>query len=208
MWNILKNATAAISTFLIPQEKAEASFSTNIQKIKKKSITSIAQGTSLSVKPAAKRFHKPVLDYPLSTPFGQWGKYWKWYQEDGAWLRGQIDGQGQHTGYDYSCPEGTNIYAVQKGEIEFCGYEHPPKDFSKGKFKWGYGLYIRQKLKDGTKAYYAHLSTYFVKPGEKVRQGMIIGKSGNTGNSTGPHLHFGLRKNGQPQEASCITKEF
>ena len=59
----------------------------------------------------------------------------------------------------------------------------------------GYGEHIRVQHKSGYVTIYGHLSAYNVKVGESVKSGDVIGYSGNTGNSTGPHLHFELRLN-------------
>jgi murein DD-endopeptidase MepM/ murein hydrolase activator NlpD len=61
---------------------------------------------------------------------------------------------------------------------------------------WGasYGTQLVQKVEGGW-VIYAHLSKALVKPGDKVKKGQHIGESGNTGNSSGPHLHFEMRDN-------------
>lgn len=65
--------------------------------------------------------------------------------------------------------------------------------------KWynGYGNYIEIDHGNGVHSFYGHLSSFNVKIGDKITQGKIIGKSGNTGIGTGAHLHFGVHKNGQ-----------
>lgn len=89
-----------------------------------------------------------------------------------------------HTGIDYGCPTGTPIFASADGVIRFIGQD-----------KTGYGNCVIIEHDTTHATLYAHLSTlgtiYF--PGTKVKQGEVIGWSGNTGNSTGPHLHFEAR---------------
>ena len=97
-----------------------------------------------------------------------------------------------HRGTDFAAPKGTPIMASGSGTIEVV--------------KWygAYGKYIRIKHNSKYKTAYAHLNNYArgIKRGVKVRQGQIIGYVGNTGRSTGPHLHYevlvnGKRKNSQ-----------
>lgn len=59
----------------------------------------------------------------------------------------------------------------------------------------GYGVHVRIQHDEGYLTIYAHLMDYNVRVGDKVKAGQVIGRSDNTGNSTGPHLHFELRKN-------------
>jgi len=85
-----------------------------------------------------------------------------------------------HNGLDYSCPMGTPIFAAHGGHA-ITSYD---KDF---------GNYI--KIFDANNQYYtiyAHLNTFLVS-NQLVEQGQIIATSGNTGNSTGPHLHWGVK---------------
>jgi murein DD-endopeptidase MepM/ murein hydrolase activator NlpD len=107
----------------------------------------------------------PIAGKTPSTPYKKLGKWWS---------------KGYHTGVDYAVPVGTDVLAVADGEITNAN--------------WGksYGVQLVQKL-DGGWFIYAHLSKALVKPGDKVKAGQVIAKSGNTGNSTGPHLHAELR---------------
>ncbi len=87
-----------------------------------------------------------------------------------------------HTGIDYACPIGTPILASEAGTVT-----------SIGKLNTGYGYYVMVRHNDGNTTLYAHLSKISVKTWETVKKGQNIGLSGNTGNSTGPHLHFEVR---------------
>lgn len=115
-----------------------------------------------------------------------------------------------HTGIDIGVPTGTDVYAIKDGEVVQAG---PGGDA---------GNYIMIKHADGLWSNYQHNSQLLVSKGESVRQGQLIAKSGNTGFSTGPHIHFGVtssetlssRKSGTdsvnvalylPQEAPGIT---
>jgi murein DD-endopeptidase MepM/ murein hydrolase activator NlpD len=107
----------------------------------------------------------PIAGKTPSTPYKKLGKWWS---------------KGYHTGVDYAVPVGTDVLAVADGVID-------PATWGKS-----YGTQLVQKL-DGGWFIYAHLSKTLVKPGDKVKEGQVIAKSGNTGNSTGPHLHAELR---------------
>ncbi|MCB5165488.1 transglycosylase family protein [Streptomyces bambusae] len=88
---------------------------------------------------------------------------------------------GYHTGVDFRVPTGTSVKAVAAGEIVSAG--------------WGgaYGYQVVIRHTDGKYSQYAHLSAVGVRAGQQVAGGQRIGRSGSTGNSTGPHLHFEMR---------------
>jgi len=87
-----------------------------------------------------------------------------------------------HSGVDIAAPEGTPIFAAESGVVEFAGENG------------GYGLMI--KIKSASYEHiYGHLSQIDVYEGQYVKKGQIIGRVGNTGLSTGPHLHFEVRVN-------------
>ena len=96
---------------------------------------------------------------------------------------GGTDTSAYHTGIDYGCPLGTEILASAEGIVRFAGWDN-----------YGYGKCVIIQHLDFNATLYAHLSEILVKVGEKVTQGQLIGLSGSTGNSTGPHLHFEARK--------------
>lgn len=89
-----------------------------------------------------------------------------------------------HTGVDLASPRGTPIYAAGDGVVERAGWTN------------GYGNYTMLRHVNGYETGYGHQSKIVVKPGDKVRQGQIIGYVGSTGNSTGNHLHFEIKING------------
>lgn len=94
--------------------------------------------------------------------------------------------QGVH-GYnavDIGAPEGTPVWASARGEVIIA---------RKGGYNGGYGSYVVIRHDNGTQTLYAHLSQVSVSAGQVVSQGEEIGLSGNTGRSTGPHLHFEVR---------------
>lgn len=91
----------------------------------------------------------------------------------------------QHAGIDMAGPTGTPIYATGEGVVIFAGWQR------------GYGNVIKIQHELGTETRYAHLSRVSVKRGQKVSRGARIGDMGNTGRSTGPHLHYEVRVNGK-----------
>ena len=91
-----------------------------------------------------------------------------------------------HTGIDIAAPHGTPIYAAAAGEVIYAAR------------RGGYGNCIIVLHGGGYATLYAHLSRFAVRIGEDVRRGQLIGYVGSTGLSTGPHLHFEVRRNGQP----------
>jgi murein DD-endopeptidase MepM/ murein hydrolase activator NlpD len=102
-------------------------------------------------------------------------------------VSGGIKTQGIHgnNGVDIGIPVGTSVYAAAGGVISLV----------RGGDAWngGYGNYIVVKHPNGVQTLYAHLSSISVNKGETVEKGEVIGRSGNTGRSTGPHLHFEVR---------------
>lgn len=88
-----------------------------------------------------------------------------------------------HYGVDYPCPEGTPIFAIASGKVVVAKMQQGGK---------GLGNYVTLLHTDGTYSIYAHLKSRHVYQGDIVKAGQQIGLSGNTGDSTGPHLHFGI----------------
>ena len=91
-----------------------------------------------------------------------------------------------HHGIDLRGRTGTNVYAVTNGKVI--------KATNNGN---GYGKEVRIRHDNGMITQYAHLSRITTRKGRRVKKGQIIGKVGNTGISTGAHLHFGVMKNGR-----------
>jgi murein DD-endopeptidase MepM/ murein hydrolase activator NlpD len=91
-----------------------------------------------------------------------------------------------HAGVDIPLPEGTGLRAAASGRVVLAGWTG------------GYGNYTCVQHTGSLSTCYAHQSSIGVSVGQSVSQGQVIGASGNTGNSTGPHLHFEVRINGSP----------
>lgn len=95
---------------------------------------------------------------------------------------------GNHKGVDIVGPTGSPIYASDDGVVTYA-------DFESG----GYGNIVKIDHQNGYETYYAHCSEILVKKGDVVKKGDLIAKVGNTGRSTGSHLHFEIRQNGETQ---------
>jgi murein DD-endopeptidase MepM/ murein hydrolase activator NlpD len=93
-----------------------------------------------------------------------------------------------HHGLDYSAPLWTPVSAIGDGKIDFAGYRR------------GYGKLVIIRHRNGYETYYGHLSKFSknIRAGKTVDQGQVIGNVGNSGLSTGPHLHFEVRINNKP----------
>jgi len=97
-----------------------------------------------------------------------------------------------HNGIDFKCPQGTPIYAVMPGQIHTVGYENDKDE------RQGYGYRIIQRGEVDGKVYwvyYAHLLSALVHNAYFVNEGEYLAVSGNTGASTGSHLHLSIREN-------------
>jgi len=92
-----------------------------------------------------------------------------------------------HKGIDIAAPKGTPVYAAAEGTVHTAKY-----------VRYGYGNLIIIKHKNNLATYYGHLSKIIAQKGLKIRKGQLIGKVGSTGRSTGPHLHFEVRKGKKP----------
>ena len=114
----------------------------------------------------------PTRNYQYSATFGQ----------AGGWS------SGHHTGLDFAAPSGTPVFAALAGKVlqEDAG--------------GAYGNHIVVRHDNGVKTLYAHLTSTKVRPGDRVLRGQVIGTVGSTGNSTGPHLHFEVIKNGTQRD--------
>jgi hypothetical protein len=143
-------------------------------------------------------FAKGVIDhkhytqslYVCPLPFdddGQWSGGLNWDDPFGS-----HHGLGQPFSYDFSHPEGGNIRAVRDGQVVFV--ENNPKNTSEDSSAPGYGTAIALRHNDGSTSIYLHLkfNSTRVKCQQKVVRGEVIALSGNTGQSSSPHLHFGL----------------
>lgn len=113
------------------------------------------------------KYALPVAQHGLSAYFGQAGINW----------------MSQHTGIDFPVSYGTTVMAATDGTV-------------RTQWNSAYGNMLIVTAKDGTETWYCHLSSYRVSSGTTVKAGDPVAYSGNSGNSTGPHLHFEVRPAG------------
>ena len=99
---------------------------------------------------------------------------------------------GNHTGIDIPAPKNTPIYAAKSGVVTTSVYGSGSS--------WSYGNYVVVSHSDGTSILYAHMNSRAVSKGETVSQGQVIGYVGTTGRSSGYHLHFEVRVNGNRKD--------
>lgn len=115
---------------------------------------------------SAPAYTRPISEsVPVSA---QWGV-------PGGWAA------GHHTGVDFAAPVGTPVRSVGAGRVELAGESG------------SYGKAVIVHMEDGKHVLFAHLSAIAVEQGQSVEAGTRVGDSGNTGRSTGPHLHFEVR---------------
>ena len=117
-------------------------------------------------------FSEPVPGHKINSRFG---------------LR-QLGGEArarQHKGVDIAAPRGTTVFAAAEGRVLRIGYD-----------AGGYGNFIELSHPNGMTTLYGHLSRVDVASGDQIGQGGRIGLVGSTGYSTGPHLHFEVRRDG------------
>ncbi|MDQ1193235.1 murein DD-endopeptidase MepM/ murein hydrolase activator NlpD [Brevundimonas vesicularis] len=130
-------------------------------------------------------FTAPVRGYAINSPFG---------------LRKlAIEAKARaHKGVDIAAPKGTTVFTAAEGEVIRTGYD--PE---------GYGNFIEVRHPNGMSTLYGHLSRIDVANGDAVASGQRIGLVGSTGYSTGPHLHFEVRRGGaQVNPTKVVDRHF
>ncbi|HOD14150.1 MAG TPA: M23 family metallopeptidase [Spirochaetota bacterium] len=100
-----------------------------------------------------------------------------------------------HAGVDVACPRGSDVLAARDGRVIFTG------------FQGGYGNLVVIQHEHGYRSYYGHLSRPLVKVGDRVKHGAVIARSGNTGRTTGPHLHFEVRRGRMAVNPGILLKD-
>lgn len=121
---------------------------------------------------AAPRLRVPVRGFTMTSGFGMR-------------LHPLLGGRRPHLGIDLAARAGAPVFATADGIVSLAGW------------RGGYGLSVALEHGRGTQTRYGHMSRLNVANGQRVRKGDVIGFVGSTGRSTGPHLHYETRVNGQ-----------
>lgn len=132
-----------------------------------------AQRAKLRAQRSSGDMFTPTRNYRNTAYFGQAGSSWS---------------SGHHTGLDFAAAPGTPVFSALAGRVVEAG--------------WGgaYGNHIIVRHDNGVETLYAHLNSIAVAKGDRVLRGERIGGVGSTGNSSGPHLHFEVLKNGDQRD--------
>lgn len=162
-------ATSARSSTATKSSTAKSSTATKSSAPAKKTAPKKSEPKKTSSASSKKTTHGTLVapvSAPVGTPYHASGSSWS---------------KGYHTGVDFLAPTGTSVKAVGAGTVVTAG--------------WGgsYGYQVVIHHADGRYTQYAHLSAISVRAGQAVSEGQRIGRSGATGNVTGPHLHFEVR---------------
>lgn len=144
-------------------------------------ITAVAAPAGPLMRPMT--FEEPVRGFAINSRFGM------------RRLGGE-PGVRMHKGVDIAAPTGTTVYSAAEGEIVRIGHQLS-----------GYGNFIEMRHPNGMTTMYAHLSRIDVASGDRVLGGERIGLVGSTGYSTGPHLHFEVRRGGAQVNPTRVVGE-
>ncbi|WP_255326192.1 M23 family metallopeptidase [Sphingobium sp. EM0848] len=129
---------------------------------------------------------RPISRLPGSLPLGLPVAARSLTSDFGMRAHPLLGGFRPHLGVDLAAPAGAPITAMSDGLVSWSGW------------RGGYGLFVALDHGNGIQTRYGHMSRINVVPGQQVHRGDTIGYVGSTGLSTGPHLHYEMRVNGQP----------
>ncbi|MFF6984208.1 M23 family metallopeptidase [Streptomyces sp. NPDC008343] len=172
--SVVLGAGGAVATEMSSAPAATTAVQAQSAAVKKAAVKKAAAKKAAAKKAAAKKvasWVSPVKKYTKSASYAQAGGMW----------------QSTHSGQDFAVPNGTDVMAAHGGTVVKAGGNGAGDGPA-------YGNAVVIKHGNGTFSQYAHLSRIDVKIGQIVKTGQHIAKSGNTGNSSGPHLHFEIRR--------------
>ena len=141
-----------------------------------KSVTTTTSKSRLS-SPTLRSFRRPLKSISINSPYG-------------TRVHPVTKKRTTHHGVDLKAAMNTPVYAPYAGVVTYSGWMN------------GYGKIVIIDHGGGYTTRYAHLNRWIVGKGTKVKKGQLIAKTGNTGMSTGPHLHYEIRKNGKTIDPS------
>ncbi len=139
----------------------------------KKTVSFGAENKNNDISPTLKSFKWPIKSKTITSPFG-------------TRIHPVTGRKTNHDGVDLKSEMNTPVYAPCSGTVIYSGWMR------------GYGKTVIIEHGGGYNTRYGHLNRWLVKKGQKISKGQLIGKTGNTGLSTGPHLHYEIRKNNKP----------
>ncbi|WP_396593867.1 M23 family metallopeptidase [Brevundimonas sp. R86498] len=144
-------------------------------------VTAVAEPAGPMTRPIV--FEEPVRGFAINSRFGM------------RRLGGER-GARMHKGVDIAAPQGTAVYAAAEGRIVRIGRQPD-----------GYGNFVEMRHPNGMTTLYAHLSRIDVASGDRLAGGQRVGLVGSTGYSTGPHLHFEVRRGGDQVNPARVVGE-
>ncbi len=128
------------------------------------------------------------------------GKFWRPINSPASGTWGRYASGGAHPALDFGASMGQPVFAPMAGKVtgvrDYRGYEPRQPDGGNGYYSYGRTLNIAHG--GNLSSFYAHMSDRLVRMGQQVAGGQTVGRAGDTGNSSGTHLHFEMRRNGNP----------
>jgi flagellar protein FlgJ len=144
---------------------------------------------SIAARSYSKHYSVGEVEQPLALPvFGSVSSPYGWRKDP---FTGERD---FHHGIDIASPSGSEVHAAGPGRVVFSGW------------KEGYGRGVEVEHQDGLNTLYAHNAKNLVKVGDRVAKHQVIALVGSSGKSTGPHLHFEVRRNGEVVNPTKVTR--
>ena len=156
----------------------------------------MAGGASNTSSEDSRNTQQRVEGVELDSPLPEGRVSWTWGDGRDPWSREPVF----HRGIDLAAPAGTPIVAPAAGTVTVATTDYEPSPSS--------GTVAILDHGGGLTTFYAHLGSLTVAAGERVSAGQTIAEVGSTGKSTGPHLHFEVRRDGEPQDPSQFVEEW
>lgn len=176
-------ALAVVAVLAMAMAPAAVTTDPDVERPEAVPVVAVAEAAGPVMRPI--RFDEPVPGFAINSRFGM------------RRLGGE-PGARMHKGVDIAAPRGTTVFAAAEGEVIRIGYD-----------AGGYGNFIEMRHPNGMTTLYGHLSRVDVASGDRIGPRERIGLVGSTGYSTGPHLHFEVRRDGaQVNPTRVMGREF